>query len=339
MSLSFSAKNPFIVAELSANHLQDFDVAIESIHAIAQTGADSVKVQTYKPDALSLDIDNEYFGPKTEGLWKGHRPYEIYQKAAMPWEWQPKLKELAESLGLQFFSSPFDQEAVDYLESMNVKLYKIASLEITDIPLIQSIASQKKSMILSTGAAALEDIELAVQSCRDAGNDDLTLLQCTSEYPAPLEKANLARMMDMKERFQVAVGLSDHTLGITVPIAAAALGAEVIEKHFTLNRNHGGPDAAFSLEPSEFKEMVEGVRNARKAVGKIDYSLAENNRLRRRSLFVTKDIEAGEPLSSKNIKSLRPGHGLHPQNYPSVLGKKAKEFIPQGTPLSWSLIE
>jgi pseudaminic acid synthase len=329
----------FVVAELSANHNNDFDLAVKTIEAIAASGADAVKVQTLKPESLSININNKFFGPRMEGLWKGYRPYDLYAQAMMPWEWQPKLKEVAEKLGLQFFSSPFDREAVDFLAAMDVPAYKIASFEITDIPLIAYAAAKQKPIIISTGVATLSDIELAVNACRKAGNDQITLLKCTSEYPAPIEMANLATIPHLKQTFNVGVGVSDHTMGATVPVVAVALGAKMVEKHFILSRDLGGPDAAFSMEPQEFAAMVKSVREAEAALGKINYEVSEKNKLRRRSLFAVKDIKAGELLSGSNIASVRPGYGLHPSYYKDIIGKKAKENIGTGTPLNWDIIE
>ncbi|MGN6351931.1 MAG: pseudaminic acid synthase, partial [Parafilimonas sp.] len=305
----------YIIAELSANHNNDFDIAVKTIEAMAAAGADAVKVQTFKPESLSLNVNNEYFGPKKDGLWKGYRPYDLYVQAMMPWEWQPKLKVIVEQLGMDFFSSPFDKEAVDFLAAMNVPAYKIASLEITDIPLISHAASKGKPIIISTGAAGLTDIDLAVSTCRQAGNNEITLLKCTSEYPAPVEMANLATIPHLKQTFNVEAGVSDHTMGSTVPVVAVTLGGRMVEKHFILSRGLGGPDAAFSMEPNEFAAMVKAVHEAEAAIGKIDYELTEKNKLRRRSLFATKDIKAGELLTSSNIAPLRPGFGLHPSCY------------------------
>jgi pseudaminic acid synthase len=285
----------FIIAELSANHNNDYDLSVKTIQAMAKAGADAVKVQTYRPESLSLDLDTGYFAPRTEGLWKGYTPWKLYTEAAMPYEWQPKLKKVAEDLGMVFFSSPFDLEAVDFLESINVPLYKIASLEITDIPLIQYAASKGKPMIISTGVADIGDIELALQACRDVGNNDITILKCTSQYPATIEQANLLTIPDMKQRFGVKVGVSDHTIGSMVPVVAVSLGATVVEKHFILDRKLGGPDSAFSMEPHEFKQMVEAVRQAEDAFGSVTFDVSEKDKARRRSLFVVKDIKAGEP--------------------------------------------
>ncbi|MCD4769280.1 MAG: pseudaminic acid synthase, partial [Bacteroidales bacterium] len=263
----------FIIAELSANHKNEFKLAEETIKAMALAGANAVKVQTFTADSLSLDVNNEYFGPKKEGLWKGYRPYDLYSEASMPYEWQPKLKQIAEKLGMVFFSSPFDKEAVDFLESINVPIYKIASFEINDIPLIKYVAQKGKPIIISTGVADIKDIELAVQCCREVGNDNITLLKCTSQYPALIEDANLNTIPDLKKRFKVKVGVSDHTQGSIVPVVAVSLGAEVVEKHFILDRSIGGPDSAFSMEPVEFGEMVKSVREVERSLGKISYNV------------------------------------------------------------------
>jgi len=328
----------FVVAELSANHNNDFQLAVKTIEAIASSGADAVKVQTFKPESLAININNEYFGPKTEGLWKGYRPYDLYAQAMMPWEWQPKLKEVAQQLGMQFFSSPFDKEAVDFLSAMDVPAYKIASFEITDIPLITYAASKGKPIILSTGVAALSDIECAVDAVRKTDNNRITLLKCTSEYPALIEMANLATIPHLKHTFNVEVGVSDHTMGATIPIVATALGAKMIEKHFILSRSIGGPDSSFSMEPHEFASMVKSVREAEAAIGKINYEVSEKNKLRRRSLFAKEDIKAGEIFSDSNIGSVRPGHGLPPHYYKEIIGRRAKENITAGTPLNWNMI-
>lgn len=332
-------KNTFIVAELSANHNHNFDLAVKTIHAMAEAGADAVKVQTYKPESLTINLNTGYFAPRKDGLWKGYTPWELYNEASMPYEWQSKLKKIAENLGLLFFSSPFDKEGIDFLESINVPIYKIASLEITDIPLIEYAASKGKPMIISTGVADNEDIQLALNTCFKTGNNQITLLKCTSQYPATIEDANLQTIPDMKKRFGVEVGVSDHTMGNLVPIVAVSLGAKVIEKHFILDRKLGGPDSAFSMEPEEFKEMVKTVRQTEAALGKVTYKVSENDRNRRRSLFVVKDIKAGEPFTDENIRSIRPGYGLHPKYLKKILGKKAKTDIKRGTPLKWEDIE
>lgn len=327
----------YIIAELSANHNNDYNLAVKTIEAMAKAGADAVKVQTYTADSLTLDIDNEYFGPRKEGLWKGRRPYELFQEASMPYEWQPKLKKVANALGMEFFSSPFDKEGVDFLEKeVGVPRYKIASLEITDIPLIEYTASKGKPMIISTGVAELNDIELAVQTCRSVGNNDITLLKCTSEYPAPFELANMRTIPNLRETFGVKVGVSDHTMGSTVPIVAIAMGAEVVEKHFILDISLGGPDSAFSMEPAEFAAMVKGVREAEAALGHVSYEVSEKSKLRRRSLFVVKDIKAGELITAQNVRSIRPGFGMHPKELHAVLGKRFNRAVTAGTRLEWS---
>ncbi len=332
-------KHVYIIAELSANHNNNFDIAVKSVKAMADAGADAVKVQTYTADSLSIDVDNEYYKPKTEGLWKGYRPYDLYKEAAMPYEWQPKLQKIAGDLGLEFFSSPFDKEGVDFLETLNVPRYKIASFEITDIPLIEYTAKTGKPIIMSTGVAALEDIQLAVETCRKAGNDDITLLKCTSNYPATIEDANLLTIPDLKGRFETEVGVSDHTMGHTVPVVAVSLGATVVEKHFILDRGMGGPDSAFSMEPNEFKLMKEEVRKAEKALGEVNYEVSDRDKLRRRSLFVVKDIKRGEPFTNENIRSVRPGHGLSPKYLPQILGTKAKIEMKKGRPLTRELLK
>ena len=320
----------YIIAELSANHNNDFDLAVKTLEAMAESGANAVKVQTYKPQSLTINLDTGHFASRKDGLWKGYTPWKLFTEAAMPYEWQPKLQKIAENLRLEFFSSPFDLEGVDFLETLNVPRYKIASFEITDIPLITYVASKGKPMIISTGVAEIEDIELALEACYNAGNKDITLLKCTSQYPATIEQANLKTMVDMKERFGVKVGLSDHTMGSLVPTVAVSLGAEVVEKHFILDRSLGGPDSAFSMEPHEFKEMVSAVRNTEKVLGKVTYEVSDTDKMRRRSLFVVEDIKAGEVITEKNVRSIRPGFGLHPKYLPEVLGKKATSDLEKG---------
>ncbi|MBN2682512.1 MAG: pseudaminic acid synthase [Bacteroidales bacterium] len=324
----------FIIAELSANHNNDFNLAVKTIEAMAQSGADAVKVQTYKPESLTVNLNTGLFAKRKDGLWKGYTPWELYKEAAMPYEWQPKLKLIAENLGLVFFSSPFDIEGVDFLESINVPMYKIASMEITDISLIQYAASKMKPMIISTGVAEIEDIQLAIDTCKKVGNTDITLLKCTSQYPATIQDANLLTIPDLKQRFETKIGVSDHTFGSLVPIVAVTLGASIVEKHFILDRSLGGPDSAFSTEPKEFKEMVDLIRNTEISLGKINYEVHENDKNRRRSLFAVKDIKEGEFFTSENIKSIRPGLGLHPKYLKELLGKKAKREIEKGSPLS-----
>ena len=332
----------FIIAELSANHQQDFDVAVKTIKAAKDAGADAIKLQTYTPDTITIDSDKKYFQIKQGTIWDGTTLYELYKKTYTPWDWQPKLKKIIEDLGLICFSSPFDKTAVDFLEKLNIPAYKVASFEITDIPLIEYIASKGKPIIISTGIATIPDIEEAINACKRQGNENIILLKCVSSYPTPLEDINLKTIIDMKKRFNILIGLSDHSIGISVPIAAAALGAKVIEKHIILNKKLGGADASFSLEPNEFKAMVQSVRDVEKALGNINYELsdkAKKNREFSRSLFITQDIKKGNIFTDKNVKSIRPAFGLHPKYLIDVLGKKAKKDITKGTPLNWDLIE
>lgn len=331
----------FIIAELSANHGHNLENALATVRAVKECGADAIKIQTYTADTITLNCNNEYFQIKQGTIWDGTTLYQLYQEAYTPWEWHAAIQAEAEKLGLVFFSTPFDFSAVDFLEDLHVPLYKIASFEITDIPLIEYTASKGKPMIISTGIATLADIEAAVGACRRVGNNDITLLKCTSSYPAPIEEANLLTIPNLAQTFDVKVGLSDHTLGYTAPIVAVALGAQIIEKHFILDRTIGGPDASFSLTPEEFKLMVEGVRQAEAALGKVSYELTDKvkaNRKFARSLFVSKDIKAGELLTMNNIRSVRPNDGLPPILLTSVLSKKANQDIKAGTPLSWDLL-
>jgi len=335
--------NPvFIVAELSANHNQNYDVAVKTIKAAKEAGADAIKLQTYTADTITINCANKHFQIKHGTKWDGQTLHQLYQKAYTPWEWQPKLKKVAEELKLLLFSSPFDKTAVDFLEEMNVPAYKVASPEITDIPLIEYIASKGKPVFISTGVATLKDIEQAVDVCRKKGNNKIILLKCTSEYPTPMEEVNLKTMQDMAKRFNAVVGISDHTLGISVPIAAVALGAKVIEKHFILDRKAGGVDSFFSLEPKEFKDMVTSIREVEKALGKASYKLTKEMKKSRdfkRSLFITENVKAGEVLTQQNVRSIRPGCGLPPKYLKDALGKKAKKSIKKGTPLNWGLIK
>ena len=294
-------------------------------------------MQTYTPDTITIDCDNDFFKIKGGTLWDGKTLYELYKEAYTPWEWQPKLKEYAESLGLIFFSSPFDRTAVDFLEKMNVPMYKIASFEITDIPLIEYTASKGKPIILSTGIATLSEIYDAVEACRKVANHDITLLKCTSAYPAPPEEANLKTIRNLAETFNVKVGLSDHTLGSVVAIAAVTLGATVIEKHFILNKNLGGPDSVFSMEPDDFKKMVNDIRSVEKALGKVSYEISEKvlkSRVFKRSLFAVKDIEVGEEFTEDNVRSIRPGYGIEPKYYKMILGKKTLKSFFKGEPIT-----
>ena len=331
----------FIVAELSANHGHRLDLALESIRAIREAGADAVKLQTYTADTLTLDSRREDFRVKGT-LWDGRTLYDLYQEAYTPWEWHPALFEEARVQGLVCFSTPFDKTAVDFLEELGNPICKIASFEITDLPLIDYAARKGKPMVISTGIALPEDIQRAVETCRAAGNDDITLLKCTSSYPAPVENANLRTMVDMGERYGVKVGLSDHTMGSDVAVAAVALGATVVEKHFILDRSIGGPDAAFSMEKDEFAAMVRSIRNVEKALGAVVYPTdpaAIKGREFCRSLYVARDIKAGERITEENVRSVRPGFGLPPRYLPVILGKRVKRDVEAGERFSLDLIE
>jgi len=326
----------FIIAELSGNHNQSFDLAVQTIKAMKKAGADAVKLQTYTADTITIDSDKEYFKVKQGTVWDGSTLYGLYQKAYTPWEWQPKLKKIAEDLGMACFSSPFDNTAIDFLEKMDVPAYKIASFEITDVGLIEYAASKKKPIIISTGVAEPADIREAVKTCRQAGNDQIILLKCTSSYPAAPEEMNLRTIPDMAKRFKCLAGLSDHTMGAESAIAAVALGAKVIEKHFILDRKLGGPDSSFSMEPAEFKQMVESIRKTERALGCVTYELSAKSKKNRefsRSLFVVKDIKKGDLFSADNIRSIRPGFGLPPKFLKDVIGKRAMHSIARGEPL------
>jgi pseudaminic acid synthase len=325
----------FIIAELSCNHNQDYEIALKTIDAIKESGADAVKIQTYTADTITLNCSNDYFKISNKSLWDGKTLHELYSEAYTPWDWQPKLKEYAESLGLIFFSSPFDNTAVDFLEKMNVPMYKIASFEITDIPLIEYTASKGKPIIISTGIATYSEIHDAVETCRKVGNNDITLLKCTSAYPAPLNEANLLNISKLKSDFNVKVGLSDHSMGDIVAITAVALGAEVVEKHFILDRKMGGHDSKFSMQPKEFKKMVDNIRKVEQTLGTADYKISNKVKKSRqfaRSLFAVEDIKAGDMITYKNVKSIRPGNGLAPKFLDSIVGKKAIVDINKGTP-------
>lgn len=332
----------FIVAELSANHLQRLDLARETIKAMKKAGADAVKLQTYTPDTLTIDSKKDYFKIKQGTPWDDRYLYDLYKEAYMPWEWHEELFDLAKKLNLICFSTPYERIAVDFLKKFDVPAYKIASFEITDIPFIEHVASQGKPVMVSTGIATLSDIEEALAACRRAGNDQVILLKCVSEYPTPLENVNLLTISDMRERFGVPVGLSDHTRGISVPVASVALGAVLIEKHFILDRTLGGPDSAFSLEPGEFAEMVKAVRGVEKALGKPTYELTEKQKKSRqlaRSLFVVRDVKKGEVFTEENVRSIRPNYGLPPKYLKEILGRRAKFDIEAGTPLTWEMVE
>ena len=332
----------YIIAEMSANHGQSYDEAVRIIQAAKEAGADAIKLQTYTPDTITIDCDNEHFRIGKGSIWEGKNLYELYKEAYTPWEWQPKLKEIANDLGMDLFSSPFDRTAVDFLEKVDVPAYKIASFELVDIPLIQHVAKTGKPMIMSTGMATLAEIDEAVTTARDGGCKELALLKCTSAYPADPAEMNLRTIPHMAEAFCVPVGLSDHTLGIAVPVAAVAFGACIIEKHFTMTRNIPGPDSAFSLEPHEFKQMVNAIRVVEKAVGVVNYEVTEResaSRVFRRSLFVVKDMKAGDVFTTDNLCSIRPGQGLRPKYLSYVLGKKASRIIKRGEPLLWDFID
>jgi pseudaminic acid synthase len=331
----------YVIAEMSANHNQDYEQASAIVRAAKEAGADAIKLQTYSPDTMTLDVRTPIFHIGRGTIWEGKNLYELYGEAYTPWEWQPRLKKLAESIGLQCFSTPFDFTAVDFLEQMDVPAHKIASFELVDIPLISRVAKTGKPVIMSTGMASREELREAVEAFYTAGGTQLALLKCTSAYPSPPSEMNLRTIADLASTFGVPIGLSDHSLGIAVPIAAVAAGACIIEKHFTLSRAIPGPDAAFSLEPEEFKAMVDGVRTAEQALGNVCYDLSEREKASRgfrRSLFVVQDVKAGELLSEKNVRSIRPGHGLPPKDWDRVLGQRAACDIARGTPLDWSLI-
>lgn len=332
-----------IIAELSCNHIQSFDIAVKTIKAMAEVGVDVVKVQNDKADGgVTINCNKEPFQVKGGTLWDGETLYSLYTKTDTPWEWLPKLQELAHSLGMGFFSTPSDPTGVDFLESLNVPCYKISSFEITDLGLIEKAAKTGKLMIMSTGIATEEDIENAVNTCRSVGNNNILLMKCTSSYPAPIDAANLRMIPDMKERFGVRVGLSDHSMGHIVATTAVALGAEMVEKHFILDRRLGGPDAAFSMEPDEFKDMITAIRSVEKSLGKVDYSLSERtlqNRHFAKSLFVVEDVKEGDALTEENVKAIRPFNGLLPVHLKEVLGKKFVTSVERGTPLSLDLIK
>jgi pseudaminic acid synthase len=332
----------YVVAELSANHHQDYDQAARVIQAAKDAGADAVKLQTYTADTITIASDRPEFRIGGRTLWDGRNLHQLYQEAYTPWDWQPSLKKVANDLGLDLFSSPFDASAVDFLEKMDVPAHKLASFELVDIPLIQVMARTGKPLIMSTGMATVEEIDEAMQAARLAGATQIALLKCTSAYPAAAEEINLRTIPELGRRFSVPVGLSDHTMGISVPVAAVALGACIIEKHITLARAVPGPDSAFSLEPQEFKAMVEAVRIAEMALGGVYFGCSDkeaSSRIFRRSLFVVQDVKRGELLTAENVRSIRPGHGLHTRHLPEILGRRAACDIERGTPLSWKLVD
>jgi pseudaminic acid synthase len=332
----------FIIAELSANHNGDLHVALDTIRAAKRAGADAVKIQTYTADTLTIDCKKDYFKINHGTAWDGEYLYDLYKRAFTPWEWHAEIFRVANEEGLICFSSPFDNSAVDLLEELKTPIYKIASFEIQDIPLISYAASKGKPMILSTGIAEIEDIELAIDTCRKEGNNDITVLKCTSAYPADPKDVNLLTIPDIKERFGVKVGLSDHTMGIVGPVVATALGGTLIEKHFILDKSIGGPDAHFSLDEKEFTEMVAKVRKAEQMIGNVDYEMTDKKKKSRqfsRSLFVVKDVNAGEVITKENVRSIRPGFGIHPKYLSELLGKEFNQDFEKGTPMSLKFVK
>lgn len=331
----------FIIAELSANHGGDINIAKETIRAAKRTGADAIKLQTYTADTLTLDVESKDFMISHGTSWDGQYLYDLYKNASLPWEWHTELFKVAKEEGLICFSSPFDKSAVDFLEELECPIYKIASFEIQDIPLIEYVASKGKPIIISTGIATLEDIELAISTCKKVGNHDITILKCTSAYPADPTDANLLTIPDIQARFDVKSGLSDHTMGIVAPVVAVTVGGTVIEKHFILDKSIGGADAHFSLDEIEFTQMVSAVRQAEKMLGHVDYEMTEKKKQSRqfsRSLYITKDVKKGDFVSEDNVRSVRPGFGMHPKHLSSILGERFNEDFMKGTPLKESCI-
>ncbi len=327
----------FIIAELSANHNGSLETALETVRAAKRAGADCIKLQTYTADTITIDCRSEDFLIKGT-IWEGKNLHDLYKEAYTPWEWHSEIMKVAKEEGLICFSSPFDPTSVDFLETLNVPAYKIASFEITDIPLIEYVASKNKPIIISTGIATIEDIELAITACHRMGNYDIALLKCTSSYPAPVEEANMVMVKDLADRFNVISGLSDHTLGSTVPIVATCFGAKIIEKHFILNHSIGGPDASFSMDEKEFSHMVKAVRDTEKAIGAIDYTLTDKQFKSRdfsRSLYVVNDIKAGQAITKQHVRSIRPGFGLHPKFYNDIIGQTVKRDLQKGDKVSF----
>lgn len=331
----------FIIAELSANHNGSIDTALETVRAAKRAGANCIKLQTYTAETITIDSRKPDF--IIEGtIWNGRNLFDLYKEAYTPWEWHSAIMKAAEDEGLLCFSSPFDPSSVEFLETLGVPAYKIASFEITDIPLIELVASKGKPVIISTGIATEEDIRLALEACYRMGNKDVALLKCTSSYPAPIEEANMVMVKDFADKFDIISGLSDHTMGSTVPVVATCFGAKIIEKHFILDRSIGGPDASFSMNEQEFKEMVEAVRSAEKAMGKVDYTLTEKQAKGKdfaRSLYFVKNVSAGEIISEENVRSIRPGFGMHPKNFPDILGKVLVRDVEKGDPVQWEDIQ
>lgn len=327
----------YIVAEMSANHSQDFEMAVKIVEAAKEAGADAIKLQTYTPDTLTIDVRNKYFQIKGT-IWEGKNLYDLYSKAYTPWEWQPKLKEIADRLELDFFSTPYDSTAVDFLEKMNTPIFKIASFELVDLPLLKRVAKTGKPIIMSTGMASLAEIEEAIMTIREAGGDQVALLKCTSAYPAAPEEMNLCTIPHLAQAFRLPAGISDHTMGYSVAVAAVAVGASIVEKHFTLSRENISPDSCFSMEPHEFREMVEAIRTVEKAMGEVHYGVSEKeskSKVFRRSLFVVEDIKSGERFNTENVRSIRPGYGLHTRYLEKIIGRTAKQNIKRGIPLTW----
>jgi pseudaminic acid synthase len=335
-------ERPYVIAEMSGNHNQSLDRALEIVDAAAGSGVDALKIQTYTPDTMTLNIsEGEFFIEDKKSLWKGKSLYELYAEAMTPWEWHAPIMERCKKLNIDFFSSPFDATAVDFLEKLGVSFYKIASFELNDIPLIKKVAQTGKPMIMSTGMATVSEIYDAVETARKNGCKDIVLLKCTSSYPADPKEANLMTIKSLRDTFGVEVGLSDHTMGIAVPIASVAMGATVIEKHFTIKRADGGVDSAFSMEPQEFKDMIREVNRAKDALGNIHFGLTESelrSRVFRRSVYISEDVKKGETFNEKNLRVIRPGLGLEPKFFETVLGHKSKEDYKKGTPLSWDKI-
>ena len=333
-------KPTYIIAEMSANHAGELSNAKKIIHKAKKAGADCVKIQTYTPDTMTIDADNKYF-TIDKGTWEGENLYNLYKKAYTPWEWQSELKKEAESLDIDFFSTPYEKSSVDFLEELGVDFYKVASFSITNLPFLKYLAKKDKPIIMSTGMSTLGEIEEAVKAIKETGNEKLALLNCSSAYPSIPEDMNLKNINHLKNTFNTPVGLSDHSLGSVAAVAAVAQGADIIEKHFCLSRDIKTPDSSFSMEPEEFKKMVKRIRSAERAVGEIDYSLSEKektSRIFRRSIFAVKDIKKGEIFNSDNIRIIRPGYGLKPKYFEQIINKKAAEDIKKGTPLDWGMI-
>lgn len=331
----------FIIAELSANHNGSLDNAIATIRAAKRAGANAIKLQTYTADTLTLDAKTDDFLIKQGTIWDGKYLHDLYQDAYTPWEWHAELFAVAKQEGLVCFSSPFDKTAVDLLEKLNAPAYKIASLEITDIPLIEYVASKGKPVIISTGIADEADIQLALDACKRQGNEQIALLKCTTSYPAPMNEANLVMIPDMEKRFGVICGLSDHTPGITAPVVATTLGAKIIEKHFIIDRSIGGPDASFSLNETEFTDMVRAVRDAEKAIGEVNYTLTKkqvSGKEFARSLYITQDVKKGDTVTEENVRSIRPGYGMHPKHFNEIVGKKFLRDATKGERMSFDLL-